>query len=246
MKDKVLDLPETPEEKDYVIAYIDLLGTKELLANSSDASVFGDIYYPFLIAGKILPTMRDLKWDNIKIKIFSDNILIAHPVSNPKNKEDVYSAYREVRNFLQFFLSMFANKGILFRGAITVDKLLINDLMVWGKGLSAVVNLEENVAIYPRIVISDDLLKVFDSFGLTGVKFEEKFSCLQDFDDCVFFDFFDYNDFESMESLLELANEYIEKKIQTGASPRIMQKYRWFKNYIARASEIYEEIRQSV
>ena len=142
MKDKVLDLPETPKENDYVIAYIDLLGTKELLLKSSESIVFGDIYYPFLIAGKIMPTMHDLKWDNIKIKIFSDNILIAHPVNDPKNKDDIYRAYKEVSNFLKFFLSMFANKGILFRGAITVDKLLINELMVWGKGLSAVVYLE--------------------------------------------------------------------------------------------------------
>lgn len=246
MKDKVLDLPEKPKENDYVIAYIDLLGTKELLLKSSESIVFGDIYYPFLIAGKIMPTMHDLKWDNIKIKIFSDNILIAHPVNDPKNKDDVYRAYKEVSNFLKFFLSMFANKGILFRGAITVDKLLINELMVWGKGLSAVVYLEENVAIYPRIIISEDLLKVFDSFELTGVDFEEKFSCLQDSDDCVFFDFFDYDDFESMESLLELTREYIEKKIKAGASPRVMQKYRWFKNYIARVAEIYQEIRQSV
>ena len=108
------------------------------------------------------------------------------------------------------------------------------------------VYLEENVAIYPRIIISEDLLKVFDSFELTGVDFEEKFSCLQDFDDCVFFDFFDYDDFESMESLLELTSEYIEKKIKAGASPRVMQKYRWFKNYIARVAEIYQEIRQSI
>lgn len=243
MKDKALNIPETPEEKYYVIAYIDLLGTKELLANKSETVAFGDIYYPFLIAGRIMPNMRELKWDEIKIKIFSDNILIAYEVNNIEDKNNVYSAYKEIEDFLKFFLSMFANKGLLFRGAITVDKLLINDLMVWGKGLSSVVYLEENVAIYPRIIISEDLLNIFDSFGLDGVEFEERFSCLKDFDDCVFFDFFDYYDSKSMDSLLALTSIYIDEKIQNGAPPRIMQKYRWFKNYIERVSEIYSGVR---
>ena len=245
MKDKVLNFPETPEEEYYIIAYIDLLGTKELLTKNGGYDVFKQIYFPFLIADRIVPIMHDLKWDKIKVKIFSDNILVAYPVNNADNKNSVYNSYIELGDFLKFFLSMFANKGFLFRGAITLDTLLINDLMVWGKGLSSVVYLEENIAIYPRIIISEDLLHIFDSFGLTGADFEEKFSCLKDFDDCVFFDFFDYYDFECMDSLLELINGYIEEKIQNGASPRVMQKYKWFKNYVERATEIYLEVRQN-
>ena len=99
MKDKALNIPETPEEKYYVIAYIDLLGTKELLANKSETVAFGDIYYPFLIAGRIMPNMRELKWDEIKIKIFSDNILIAYEVNNI---EDI------VKLITEFFLCICA------------------------------------------------------------------------------------------------------------------------------------------
>ena len=244
MKNKKLNLPETPEEKDYIIAYIDLLGIKDLLSKNSESAVFENIYYTFLIADRLMPQMNN--WEAIKIKVFSDNILIAFPVNNIDDKYDVYNAYNKLTNFLKFFLPMLANKGFLFRGAITIGKLLINDLMVWGKGLSDVVNLEENVAVYPRIILSENLLEIFDLFKIFGAKFEEKFSCLQDFDDCVFFDFFDYDDFASMDSLLASTSEHIEKKIKAGASPRIMQKYRWFKNYIARAAEIYEDIKQSV
>lgn len=246
MKDKVLNFPETPEEEYYAIAYIDLLGTKELLDKNNEKDVFEEVYYPFLIAERVMPAMQDQNWDDIKIKIFSDNMLIAYPINSIDDKNNVYSSYGVVEGFLKFILPVFAKKGFLFRGAITVDTLFINDLMVWGKGLSSVVYLEENVAIYPRIIICEDLLKIFDSFGLTGVEFEEKFSCLIDSDDCVFFDFFEYYDFESMDSLLRSTSAHIEEKIQKGASPRVMQKYKWFKNYIERASEIYLEVRQNV
>ena len=101
----------------------------------------------------------------------------------------------------------------------------------------------KDIVEYPRIIISEDLLNIFDSFGLDGVEFEERFSCLKDFDDCVFFDFFDYYDSKSMDSLLALTSIYIDEKIQNGAPPRIMQKYRWFKNYIERVSEIYSGVR---
>ena len=64
---------------------------------------------------------------------------------------------------------------------------------------------------------------------------------------------FGYNDWERIinkgngSNLISFnTQDHIEKKIKAGASPRVMQKYRWFKNYIARAAEIYQEIRQSI
>ena len=79
MKNKKLNLPETPEEKDYIIAYIDLLGIKDLLSKNSESAVFENIYYTFLIADRLMPQMNN--WEAIKIKVFSDNILIAFPVN---------------------------------------------------------------------------------------------------------------------------------------------------------------------
>ena len=241
----LLDVIDIPKEMDYVIAYIDLLGTKDLLAKSSEQNIFENIYYPFLLAGKIVPTMRELNWDKFKIKIFSDNILIAYPVKNVDDKNSVCAAYEEMGKLLRLFLPILINHGFLFRGAITVDKLFINDIMVWGKGLSSVVHLEETVAIYPRLIISEDLLNIFDFFGLDSEDFEYEFSCLKDFDDCIFFDFCPYHDSETMDSLLKSARAHIKAKIQTGASPRIMQKYKWFRNYIEIAAEIYSGVKQN-
>ena len=91
---------------------------------------------------------------NLVFKVFSDNILIAHELDDAG---DWYAAYKSVVEFLKHFLSRFLCQGVLFRGGITMGMLAINDVMVWGSGLVDVVNLEEKVAIYPRIVISNEL-----------------------------------------------------------------------------------------
>ena len=194
MNDRILYLPEAPTERHYLIVYIDILGTKERLAQKDSSEVFEKVYYQFLLAGKVAPIMKKLNLMDIEVKIFSDNILFAYPIDNYYDREEILEAYTKLGKFLKLFLSMFINNGVLFRGSITVDRLFINELMVWGKGLVSVVDLEENVAIYPRVILSEDLLMIFDQFGVSGFEYEEKFSCLIDADDCVFFDLFDYYD----------------------------------------------------
>lgn len=244
MSIKTLDLPEKPQESDYVIAYVDLLGTKKMLQEQDNADVFDGIYTSFLTATKLLPScLEEYFLNELEVKVFSDNILVAYKVSDCTDKKCVYNAYDKITLFLRFFLAMLTNDGHLFRGAITLGKLLINDVMVWGKGLSEVVELEENVAIYPRVILSENILKVFDEFGLDGVKYEEKFRCLKDFDECVFYDFFEYNDWGSMDSLLYNANYHLGEKFKNEKEPKTLQKLYWYRNYINRVTEIYEEVK---
>lgn len=249
MAERMIDLPEAPTEKDYIIAYIDILGTKGRLAHQNTTELFQKVYYPFLLAGKLLPELTKLELQDIKIKIFSDNILFALPVNDCHNKNEVFTSYEKLGSFLKLFLSMFANKGILFRGAITVGKLFINDLMVWGSGLVTVVELEEHIAIYPRIILGEELLMLFEEFGISGVDYEEKFSCLIDVDDCVFFDFFDYDNLGETELILERAFSSTAQQIKEEKAgkkrPRILQKLYWYKNYLNTAERILDEVSQS-
>ena len=250
MSENKLSIPNIPQEQNYVIAYIDILGIRDKIAHQDDKQVFKDIYYPFLLADRVMPQVELFEAQDIKVKIFSDNILFAYPVKDSFDKEDVYLSYRKLVDYLGFFLHSIANKGILFRGAIAFDKLMINDLLVWGEGLLKVVYLEENVAIYPRIILSEELLKIFDEFSLSGIKYEQKFSCLKDFDDCVFFNFFDYEDTEATESLLYYAKKYIRENIEKERAeknrPKILHNYYWFENYLVEVEKEYTTIRTNL
>ena len=82
MEIKNIDLPPIPVEKDYVIAYIDMLGTQELLSNKDTENVFEHIYYSILTSTKMLPKIEKLNMDLMQFKVFSDNILVAYPVED--------------------------------------------------------------------------------------------------------------------------------------------------------------------
>ena len=145
-----IDFAEKPIEKEYVICYLDVLGTKQIINSKIAEEYFDMIYGAYSFAIEMESKLHI--FGNLVFKVFSDNILIAHELDDAG---DWYAAYKSVVEFLKHFLSRFLCQGVLFRGGITMGMLAINDVMVWGSGLVDVVNLEEKVAIYPRIVISN-------------------------------------------------------------------------------------------
>ena len=86
----VIDFPPTPEEKDYVVCYIDFLGTKNII-KQKEQSIYNEIYETIAIEMKITSKMKSVFGD-LKIKVFSDNILISHEIEDSKNKNDVFRA----------------------------------------------------------------------------------------------------------------------------------------------------------
>ena len=67
-----------------------------------------------------------------------------------------------VQSFLQLIHLLqwlFLGRKILLRGGITLGDLFIDDTFVWGAALLAAYNIESSIALYPRVIIDDSLLK---------------------------------------------------------------------------------------
>ena len=236
----MLDFPPLPEEKDYVVCYVDFLGSKRNIDKTGEKSFFENIHDAFSFALNVESKLKI--FGDLQFKVFSDNILIAHEVSNSSDKGDIYQAYKNITLFLKSFAPRFIQQGVLFRGGITYGKLAINDVMVWGGALVNAVKIEENIAIYPRIVVSQELLNVFALYGLDEYDFEEKFSCLRDNDGCVFVDYVHYSEPPIAEITISEGYCAVIEKIQDEDSPKILQKYNWHKKYLERAKEIHNDI----
>ena len=58
------------------------------------------------------------------------------------------------------------SKGYLIRGAITEGKFYKNETFVFGKALVEAVNIEEKIAIYPRIILQDSLISLASQYAL--------------------------------------------------------------------------------
>ncbi len=235
----IIDFYPKPETKQGIICYIDLLGTKNNIDTSDSKDEFECIYNAFEGAMCIETKMKI--FGQLQFKIFSDNILIVHNVESPDDIKCIYKAYCNLSHFLKAFLLNLISNGLLCRGGITFGDIAINEIMVWGKGLTEVVKLEESIAVYPRIIISSKLIKIFNDFGYDEYEFEEKFSCLKDIDGSIYFDYVDYDTPPDAEKLIIESHSAITKKYENETDLRILQKYNWHINYLERAKKIFIE-----
>lgn len=147
----------------YIIAYLDILGASKFMAEDSEF---------FLNDLNIIheEAIRDVAFTNvitkkdISIKIFSDNILIA--VKTTKNDINRKDKIEKMFNLAGNIYINALNKGYLIRGAITEGKFYKNETFVFGKALVEAVNIEESIAIYPRIILQDSLIPFASEYAL--------------------------------------------------------------------------------
>ena len=148
-------LPQLVTET-YCIAYLDVLGSKKFMADDSN-KFLNDLNSIYFDACTDIVATGMVTGETIDAKIFSDNILLAIKIGN-----DFENAKDKVTKILNLAGNIYNNAlwhGYLLRGAITVGDFCQNDLFVYGKALVDAVYVEENIAIYPRIIVDKSLYK---------------------------------------------------------------------------------------
>lgn len=145
----------------YFVAYLDILGASKYMQDNSEQFLndLNAIYEN---------TMNDVIFTNvlskkdIAIKIFSDNILIA--VKTTKQDTDRQSKLVKIINLVGNLYCNALRLGYLVRGSITEGKFYRNKTFVYGKALVEAVKLEEKIAIYPRVIIQDNLVSLIPQY----------------------------------------------------------------------------------
>ena len=151
-------LPSTDyKTSNHIVAYLDILGATKKICNDNDFSFLNHLNMCMEDAieeagGEIFP-----KKENIFVKIFSDNILLAIELKENDEQKDnkIAALFNTVANIYNEILSY----GYLMRGSIVEGEFFHNDKIVYGKGLVEAVNLEEKEAIYPRVLVQKELSK---------------------------------------------------------------------------------------
>lgn len=137
-----------------MIAYVDMLGYKELLTSCDDDEEFLRINLDMrdVIFNK---TKKGLFEDyDVKIKMFSDNFIVA--IKSLNERYDDYLTLKYLGYYIASVqLHLLCEHGILTRGAITKGKIYIDDDIVFGEGLIHAVELESK-SKYPRVMIDKD------------------------------------------------------------------------------------------
>ena len=111
----------------HCVAYLDILGSKNIICTDDKNEHLNKISMIFEDA------LGESKMfsENIFVKIFSDNILLALPTDDDSRKQNITNIIGLVRNIIYEA----ADYGYLIRGAITEGDFFHNDIIVYGKAL---------------------------------------------------------------------------------------------------------------
>lgn len=135
---------------EYYIALLDLLGMKEIIVhdkNNENLNKIKNIYESWSRIGRPSPGSF---FNNIKIKFFSDNVIIAIDATCDK-AVDILLEF--VANIAEHFLVC----GYKPRGGVCKGDLYIDNTFVWGAGLVSAYLMENEEAFYPRIILSPEV-----------------------------------------------------------------------------------------
>jgi hypothetical protein len=174
---------------------------------------------------------------NTSCTCFSDSIIVS-VLSKEEKINEITSTL--IAN-LSFIGSKLIKSGILLRGGLTIGNLIhTDDGIVMGQALIDAYELEKNSAKYPRIILSDILLKKLNYPMLTHNNRYPYHQYLDRFDDgCVGFHQLIF--YQVMQSAPTFSHSFkdeldiIRKVIIDGLDnsfekPDVFQKYKWIKD----------------
>lgn len=227
----ILNIPAPGKPKTYAIAYLDLLGTTSKISKDEN-----DMYlymirsiYDMAVKSSGKDGFSNLGFNRIETKIFSDNIVMAIPLDSDHKIDDVCCLLK--------FVAIIQNRATissnwLVRGGVTIGELYIDNILIWGQGLVRAYELENHIAVFPRIVIDHNVLE------LLGVN--NPFLC-RDIDGQFylnFLEFMEYRDTTGADDFLPQVRRHfkqllLEIKMPNGNyAERPYQKLHWHRNYI--------------
>lgn len=101
---------------------------------------------------------RETESSRFYFKTFSDNILLAYPGFS----DDLESEFAFIMWSLREYQFRMALKGFFIRGGLTFGPLFLSEDTVYGKALLDAYNLESEIAVNPRVVLSNEVKELVD------------------------------------------------------------------------------------
>lgn len=152
--EKLRDFERNPTYERKVVVFYDVLGWRNhIAAAGDDVKSIGNLRRVMLRYSRSLPLRTRL---SLRVTTFSDNVVIS---------QDVGEATPRLITLIAFFQIAGALGGFLLRGGITVGNIIHDQECVFGPALNRAVELERDVAKYPRVIIDHE---VADELGFLG------------------------------------------------------------------------------
>lgn len=239
-----------------IVAFIDILGFKEIVKKSESDKTKIELLYSVLDFLKSWESTD--KWDLKYVEIEEDvqrkgikNFDIRGKTNTTSFSDSIVVSVRVDSNINELTSTLIANlayigavlieRGIIFRGGLTIGNIIHNENgTVFGQGLIDAYQLETKSAKYPRIVLSDKLIRELNYPLETKKNRYPYHHYLSRFEDgCIGFHQMIY--YQMIESWTEMTTRKminslnnIRKIIISGLddsfeNPDVFEKYKWLK-----------------
>lgn len=152
-----------------VVAVIDILGFENRVMESENNEIITEEIKNVLEVIKENKTINDhfnkvANDSNHQVSIFSDSIIISSKLE--------YCNFYFIVSSVTIILQEICELGFLARGGISIGNMVHNEEIAFGPALIEAVNLEKNIAVYPRVVMTP---KTF----YNGVNFDDRTNTLE-------------------------------------------------------------------
>jgi len=156
--------------QDRAVIFLDVLGFQETLKSFEREAVYNAYNFPEKYENPISEKANDfidtfksvinlLEEIDFNYYLFSDNICIT--VDYVENKDFLV----EILFMVSELFYHFAQKGYFLRGGIDIGKFIDDNQIAIGMPLANAYVLENKVAVFPRIIISEQYKKTLDQYA---------------------------------------------------------------------------------
>lgn len=217
----------------HMVGYLDLLGARHYMKSDRDGEYLNTVYHCFEIAEKIADAMYKTVDEPFNTKIFSDNIIVALPCTeiNSSSNNNPIIALNRITAIMGALQRNLLEHNILSRGSITYGDLFIDNLMVFGNALIQAYELENGVAVFPRVVFSKQAQEFDLKLELEGNVVSTN-QLYKDHDGLFFLDYLNFPHDENIQTLVTESMDWVVNQIAAESDFRILQKLGWHKKYL--------------
>jgi hypothetical protein len=192
------------------VAFLDILGFSEMVKRDCHSGGLPPTFLP-LLSDALSQTRKLNVAEGIRLVQFSDSIVLSLPY---QRNRDTFCGFLKTISSLQHMLF---ERQILCRGGVAHGKHSESDEIYFSQALVEAYRIESQLAQNPRIVVSFDLLELFEPAGLP---------LITDKDGLTFVDFLRDVKPEDLSNLLKTLEVRLEKP-----SPSVASKARWIADY---------------
>lgn len=178
-------MKNTQQYEERAFAFIDVLGFKDIVKMmDGNPELFEKLKAALEWALSVEDAnneeiLEGMKLSKSEVIAFSDCIVISAPIAN------IFAVVFQAKLIAGIMLA----KGFLCRGGIAIGKGHHQGRIVFGQGFNDAYELEQSVAIYPRVVVSEAASKLLNEKS-NASKFHSQKMVKQDVDGCWFIDIF--------------------------------------------------------